>query len=803
VAAPSCASTETPLREFAIAFLAGQLGGDLLSPAPAVVVVSLVVWLVAEVSRARPALVARGLAAALSGAFLSVTSAMPPEGCWLPARGEVRKAWIEAVVDGRALPLADGVRVFGRVRLAGPDLGEVCGRVLLTIGEPLELRAGDRLRAHASLRRPVDFRNPRAYAYARSLARERVWSTGAARRASLVRREAPPGVAARVDEARLRIRQAILGSVDEPAAGLLRALVIGEQAAVAEGARRALTDSGLAHLLSVSGLHIAAVWGVGFAAVRWLLARSEWLLLSHDVRALAAVAALGPAGAYAVLAGGSVPTARSIATALLLVAAWVVGRESQPMHALAVAAIAIAVAQPGSPASISFQLSFVAVFALVLLAGIAARREGEESITQRAMRWGRGAVVLSLGVSLATAPLVALHFQRASPIGVLTNPVLVPVLGVPATILGLAGGALALVAEAPARVMLVAAGWFLDQLVAAADAANEIPYGSFRVPMPTLLELGIVYGFLTLPWLRARRIVALVLVIVATLDAGCWLRERQGRAGLLRIRFLDVGQGDAAVLELPDGRVAVVDGGGLGRGTFDVGERVVAPALAARKIARVDVLIATHGDRDHQGGLGFLARELRPRELWIADAPEEERRLQALVAGAKAAGASIRRLRAGDRVELASGIRFDALHPPAGLVAEPNDRSLVLRLTYGDRSFLFAGDVEAPAESLILRGDRLARVDVLKVPHHGSASSSGGQWVERADPRVAVISVGAGNPYGAPSPEVVRRHRRVGARVLRTDRDGSVLVETDGASLSVRTAEEAWPVVCSSLGLLC
>ncbi len=788
---------------FAIAFLAGQLVGDLLAPSPGVVAAAAIVWLVAEAWRAGPVLVARGLAAALSGALLALTGAMPPEGCWLPARAEVRKAWIEAVVDGRPLPLADGVRIFARVRLVAPELGDVCGRVLLTIGQPLELRAGDRLRAHASFRRPVDFRNPRAYAYARSLAREGIWSTGAAQRASLVRREEPPGFGARVDEARLQIRQAIIGSVAEPGAGLLRALVIGEQAAVADGARRALTDAGLAHLLSVSGLHIAAVWGVGFAAARWLLARSEWLLLSHDVRALAAVAALGPAGAYAVLAGGSVPTARSIATALLVVAAWVAGRESQPMHALAVAAIAIAVAHPGSPGSISFQLSFVAVFALVLVASMAARREGEESITERALRWGRGALVLSLGVSLATAPLVALHFQRASPIGVLTNPVLVPVLGVPATILGLAGGALALVAEAPARAALVAAGWFLERLVDAADMANAIPYGSFRVPMPTLLELGVVYGFLALPWLRARRVVAIALVIVVTLDVGWWLGERQGRAGLLRIRFLDVGQGDAAVLEFPDGRVAVVDGGGLGRGTFDVGERVVAPALAARKIARVDVLIATHGDRDHQGGLGFLARELRPRELWIADAPDEERRLQALVADASAAGASIRRLRAGDRVEVADGIRFEALHPPAGLVAEANDRSLVLRLTYGERSFLLAGDVEAPAESLILRGERLARVDVLKVPHHGSASSSGGEWVERARPRVAVISVGAGNPYGAPSADVVRRYRRAGARVFRTDRDGSILVETDGASLSVRTAEDAWPFVCSSLGLLC
>ena len=791
------------MRVFAIAFLAGQLIGDLLAPSPAVVVVSLLVWLVAEVWRARPAVVARALAAAASGAFLALTSAVPPEGCWLPARGEVRKAWIEAVVDGRPLPLADGVRIFARVRLVAPDLGEACGRVLLTIGEPLELRAGDRLRAHVSLRRPVDFRNPRAYAYTRSLARERVWATGATRRAGLVAREEPPGFGARVDEARLRIRQAITGAVGEPAAGLLRALVVGEQGAVADDARKALTDSGLAHLLSVSGLHIAAVWGVGFAAVRWLLARSERLLLSHDVRALAAVAALGPAGAYAVLAGGSMPTARSIATALLVVAAWVAGRESQPMHALAVAAIAIAVAHPGSPASISFQLSFVAVFALVLLAGRAARQQSEESITARALRWARGALVLSLGVSLATAPLVALHFQRASPIGVLTNPVLVPVLGVPATILGLAGGALALFSEAPARAALVAAGCFLERLVTAAEAANAIPWGSFRVPMPTLLELGVVYGFLALPRLRARRVVALALVIVATLDVGWWLGERHGRAGLLRIRFLDVGQGDAAVLELPDGRVAVVDGGGLGRGAFDVGERVAAPALAARKIARVDVLIATHGDRDHQGGLGFLARELRPRELWIADSPDEERRLRALVADASAAGASIRRLRAGDRVELAKGVRYEVVHPPAGLVAEANDRSLVLRLTYGARSFLFAGDVEVPAESVILRGDRLARVDVLKVPHHGSASSSGGEWVELARPRVAVISVGVGNPYGAPSAEVVRRYRRAGARVLRTDRDGSILVETDGRALSVRSAEEAWPLACSSLGLLC
>jgi competence protein ComEC len=256
--------------------------------------------------------------------------------------------------------------------------------------------------------------------------------------------------------------------------------------------------------------------------------------------------------------------------------------------------------------------------------------------------------------------------------------------------------------------------------------------------------------------------------------------------GRLRVTFLDVGQGDAILVEVPDGSRALVDGGPGGGARFDVGERVVAPFLWNRGIGRLDVIAATHADADHSGGLAAVLRGLRVGEIW------ENGRWgvghEDTVAALGRSGAPRRVLAAGQRLQLGEAA-VTVLSPPtddaAAALTGENDHSLVLRLDWRGIALLLTGDLTVRGEERLLAGRAPLAATVLKVGHHGSRGSTAAPFVEASRPRIAVVSVGARNPFRHPAPEVLDRLAIAGARLYRTDRDGAVIVETDGRRLWV------------------
>ena len=266
----------------------------------------------------------------------------------------------------------------------------------------------------------------------------------------------------------------------------------------------------------------------------------------------------------------------------------------------------------------------------------------------------------------------------------------------------------------------------------------------------------------------------------------------------LRITFLDVGQGDAAVIESPSGRVAVVDGGGRPgadeRAGDDPGSRVVVPFLRRRGVSAVDLLVATHADDDHAQGLIAVASRLRVRGALVSGYPGGGRRSAAygrLLASLRGRGVPVRAAARGMTVDLGAGVRLEVLNPPRPYLAggngsDDNENSVVLRVVYGRARLLLTGDAGAAAEADLLRAERgRLRADLLKAGHHGSRSSSGEEFLNAVVPGVAVISAGQDSVYGHPHSEVISRLRRRHIRLFRTDRHGAIVVETDGTTLRV------------------
>ncbi|MCW5892559.1 MAG: DNA internalization-related competence protein ComEC/Rec2 [bacterium] len=691
-----------------------------------------------------------------------------------------------ATIAGRvaALPVARGTRTFIVVDVEEEGGVPARGRVRLAVrGRPSKVRSGDTVRVTTTLRRPRGFANPGGFDVAGHLARRGVHVIAAAWEPALVvRRSRPPrSPGDRLERWRGRLVRAIARAVPGAEGAVLRALVIGDQSAIPAALRDAFARAGVVHVLSVSGLHVALVGGASWVLLRWLLARSTWLLLRVDVRALAAVASLGPVTGYAALAGLESATVRSALMAAAGVAALLAGRRLGPLRALALAAIALGLAVPGSPREIAFQLSFASVLAIALAT---TRWSGSGDGWRARIRAG---LVVSAAALVGTAPLTALHFGQVAPMALAANPLVVPLCGGPVVGLGLVGAALEPVLPAVAAAAWRVAGVALRPTLAVVETLAAVPGAAVGVPAPSpaaLTTLAVLLGALVAPPGCGRRaalaVAAALLVALAAHDVRArWAPER------LRLTILDVGQGDAAVAELPNGRVLVVDAGGFPGGDFDPGAAIVAPFLRTRSIARIDALVMTHAHPDHFGGLAALLASPGAAELWWSGHAGRGVAWAALETAIARSGVRLRRLRAGRPLPALAG-HGRVLHPPAGWPGgRANDDSVVLRLRLGRVAFLLTGDVEARAErAMLARGARL-RADVVKVPHHGSRTSSTPGLVAATGAAVAVIPVGAENRYGHPAPDVTARWRAAGACVLRTDACGAVTLETDGRSLAV------------------
>lgn len=680
-----------------------------------------------------------------------------------------------------------------RVRSARRS-GPAVGLVGLTIANAdRDWPRGTRLRVVGKLRRSRTFANPGAWDQAAAQRRQGIRATVFLWDERPLTELAPS--TDDVDRTRDALTDWIARRTTEPARGYLTAVLLGATRSLDAETRASLTRTGLAHVVSVSGFHVAVAAGAFVVSLRWLLLRLGPLALRIDVRSVAATAGLAPVAAYAAIAGGTVPATRSFLTYGILVLVVLGRRPPDGFRALALVALLIACGTPDVAADVSFELSFVAVTGLLALSIHMRRQRDERPLGRARVAWWRTLVVVpvttALVASTATAPLTAWHFQQVSLIAPLANLLTLPLLG-PATLVpGLA--ALPLVALAPrvADLLLSVANTAASVGLALAARLAAIPGAAVPTPMPNLVEVTLAYGWLGCLWWRLRRpadrrrrrLVTAFLLSLTAADLGYWIWER-GFNSDLRVTFLSVGQGDAAVVELPRGAVMVIDGGGL-PGDFDPGERVIAPFLRSRKILRVDVLVLSHPQLDHFGGLAYLAEHFAPAELWSNGTRSASAAFARLDTALAAAG--VRRVALRHDVARRLGdVQAQILHPTTLDGLGVNDASLVLRLVYGATSFLFTGDIQHAAEAEMLHGGRVPASDVLKVAHHGSATSSTGSWLAAVRPRIAVVSSGEGNRFGFPAPAVVRRLHAVGARVWNTAEHGAIRVASDGRDVTLR-----------------
>lgn len=548
-------------------------------------------------------------------------------------------------------------------------------------------------------------------------------------------------------------------------APLVEALVIAPSAQLDPEVRERYARSGLAHLLSISGLH------VGFLAV-WLGAVLGMAGARGSYRLwVTAVVVMG----YIWLLGFPAPATRSGVMLLLdAVARWR-QRMVAPRGVLAVTALLLLLVDPWSIQSIGAWLSLSAVSAVIWAARAA----------ERLPRFAR-LVAPSIAATLLTAPINAWAFGTVAPIGVLANLIAIPLAGlaVPGLVLALV---FSWVLPSFATLLAAGSGLGLALLDIVARAAAAVSGGHLIMEagwQAALLWLGVAVAAWWLwhtprrRWVIGGRIAFVAAILSWTWVAGA-VTPSLDACVCLTVHFLDVGQGDAAALRTPAGRWIVIDGGPK-TPQGDAGTRVVVPFLRRAGVGKVALVVATHGDADHLGGIPPVITAFAPDLVLEPGEPLGRPLYLEFLATVEASGARYRAARAGDRIAL-DGVTLEVLSPDSTLFALPldvNEHGVVLRVTYGHVRLLFQADAGLPVEEHL--AGHVGTVELLKVGHHGSRSATSDEWLTELAPRSAVISVGRHNNYGHPAPSVVARLARHGIAILRTDRDGNITFTTNG-----------------------
>jgi competence protein ComEC len=675
---------------------------------------------------------------------------------------------------------------------------EISGNLIVTVRRSgREWHYGDRVRFKLRPVIPRDSGNPGGFNYATYLSRREIYAAGFLDRdqeVELVARE-PGRARGYIEDLRRTIRRYIEANFTAARGSLLKALIIGDMGEISKETRDAFTAAGVNHVLSISGLHVAMLGLVVFALIRYGCAWSTYLMLRWNLLKVAAFLSFIAVVFYTSLAGAMVPTVRSAIMIGVYELAVLLDREEEVFTSLALAALLIALVWPGVVADISFQLSFLAV--LFIVWGMRRfsvwrkpeRREElpqERSWVKEKLRQASPHFMVPLLATVGTGPLIAYYFGHLSLAGFVANPVIVPLVGFIVVPLGLLVGFLALVAPQVAPPLVWLAERQLALTLWLVDWLARLPLANFAVPAPNAWEIAGLYLLIIMLFtLKSSRVMVAAFVLVfatALADSYYWWQERWRRTEL-RVTHLNVGQGDAAVLELPGSKVVLIDAGGTAFGDFDPGESIVAPFLRSRKILKVEYLVVTHPRVDHYGGMRAIANEFSPREFWSGAARAETGRFEDLYQTLKSGKIKRVTLDEKNACRIIDGVKFCVLLAPA---ANGEAGAVILRLEYGKLSYLFASDIDQRDETVLVQRREALQSMVVKVPRHGSATGSTPEFVARVRPELAVISAGARGRLAGQREEVSERYRRAGAEVMRTDIDGAIIIESDGNGVRYR-----------------
>jgi competence protein ComEC len=591
-------------------------------------------------------------------------------------------------------------------------------------------------------------------------------------------------VYSKIQDYRYRLNKYIEENFKKDSGALIASITTGQRANINEKLRDAFNATGLAHILSISGTHFGLFSLFLFGVFKFLIKTFPYRILQRLTIFLtpsqaAAILCLPFMLAYLCLSGGSIPAVRSFIMINFFLLGFIISRKGFWLNSLLFAAFILTVWEPEVIFSLSFLLSFLAVLFIGFFVGNREREGGQARLhsggqahdeDRRVLRYIKNAVLLTLSASIGTAPLVAYHFHYFSIISPLSNLFLAPFIGFILIPLSIVSSFLFIITGHYTLTPIVST--ISDVSISLVKLLSNIPFADIKIPaFPPIIVLLFYTGFIFYFLSNKKRDTLIIPLVPIIIYFSLSIFEKKE----LTITYLDVGQGDSSVIELPDRKTVVIDTGKTGRET--------ASFLKYRGKEMINAVILSHVHFDHTGGLDYLIKRFKVKELW------DNGRL--IFTENFLANIKHRRLNRGDMIE-GKGYSIYVFHPYPEFYTmygneniEADNDSLVLKIEGKNESFLFTGDIEEEAEEDVLHLGKWLKSNIIKVPHHGSKTSAYKPFFEAISPHIAIISVGRDNPFGHPHQEMLDTLQ--GVMTFRTDHDGAIKIRESEQGLVIKT----------------
>lgn len=803
----------SPLVTGAMAAVAGLFCGEIFSYYPLTLSFFLVVFIFSEaLFLGGRLLTATALMVGLLSfsAYRLVSTPLSSEDLrWLADRGVVR---LVAEINGpiRHTPTQVVLPMKGIARYGGQDnltRSPLSGSFSLRVYQKkVPFEYGDHLEMVVRLRSPSQYENPGGFPYADYRERQGEGVMAGVPSIEGIKKVGEGGsiLFRTLYRWREEIRQKMLTSLHGEPLALLMALILGESGYLTDPIREAFAASGTTHILSISGSHLALVALIVFGASRMalmglptplLLRLSLYKIPSQWAALITAVAVTF----YAMLAGGEVATLRSLTMILVyLVSIWI-GKSQEMITSLSFAALLILVPDPQAVFDLSFQLSFISVLAMILTVEWwhhqfpRPQEAAPSSLQKYVLNPIHLMTVTTLGATLGTAPLTLYYFHQFGWVGLFANFAIIPFAGWILVPFGLISAVVSLFwgSAFPGASWHQFLGSFYYRLT---EWFAKIPFAEIHFASPSLWMVVLFYGIMFMLLVRK---ISWRWGVAAL--AGFYLYFL-GWGGIrippseLRVAFLDVGQGDSAVIEFPGGPVLLIDAGGGGR--ISLGKVALSPYLWERRIRKIDYLVATHPQMDHVGGMAHIVRKFKIGEVWTNGMAHETAFFQEFLEAVQQKGLVPRTLDRTVAPWVIGGCQLSFLNESNVFHEKDyNNHSVVIHLlcpSFGREGFsiLFTGDIEKKAEKALLPLKQALASTLLKVPHHGSRGALDPAFLDAVSPQYALFSVGRRNRYGHPHPEVVAAFSAMNVKIYRTDQDGALMVRAGNEGAVIESYRE-------------
>ncbi len=641
---------------------------------------------------------------------------------------------------------------------------EVNGVVLVNIKNNfVAYKYGDRIKVAGKLKMPPGLKNPGGFDYQKYLARKKilaiVWVQDKEKIVKLGTGKFNP-----VFMFAYKIRDKASGIISDtlpnkpfPCAFLLESVLLGKRSMLPEEVIKWFQDTGTIHILAISGLHVGLIGLIFFFIFRKLLRLPQ--RTSSILTLLVLII-------FAIMTGATPSVIRATIMAGTIIIGMIIERDTDIYNNLALAALIILLQNPLTLFDVGFQLSFGAVFSLVYFTSFI------EPKLWFLPKYLAKLVSVSIAVQIGISPILIFYFNKLSLVTILANIIVIPLLGVILT-LGLAMVFIGIIFMPIANLIGIINYYIITGLLISVSFFAQIPYAYIYLPTPSFFIIGSYY--LCLLALSKYKIPKVVIGILILINIFLWMQVFKNSSNIMKVTFLDVGQGDATFLEFPDGGNMLIDGGPASEYS-DTGKWVILPFLRSKGITNLDVVMVSHYHSDHYGGLSTVLKNYKIKKFVIDNGFER----------IKEKDICYKVVRRGDKIIGYPKIEIYILHPNLDK-SSSNNNSVVVKIVYNKISFLFTGDIENKTEQHLLPFKDMLSSTVLKVPHHGSKHGYEPEFIKLVNPKTGIIGVGRDNKFNLPNRQVLIDYEKRGTDIYRTDKHGAVMISTNGKKIWVKT----------------